>query len=61
MSHNYKNFMGQNIDNEISNLKNELSKANKIIEQQKITINDLQNKINNYNIQIIKTLLIKKA
>ena len=53
--------MGQNIDNEISNLKNELSKANKIIEQQKITINDLQNKINNYNIQIIKTLLIEKA
>ena len=44
--------MGQNIDNEISNLKNELSKANKIIEQQKLTINDLKNKINNYNIQI---------
>ena len=44
--------MGQNIDNEISNLKNELSKANKIIEQQKLTIKDLQNQINNYNIQI---------
>ena len=44
--------MGQNIDNEISNLKNELSKAIKIIEQQKLTVNDLQNKINNYNITI---------
>ena len=33
--------------NEINNLKNELSKANKIIEQQKLTINELQNKLNN--------------
>ena len=33
--------------NEINNLKNELTKAKKIIEQQKLTINDLQNKLNN--------------
>ena len=32
---------------EINNLKNELSKANKIIEQQKLTINELKNKLNN--------------
>ena len=31
------------------NLKNELDKANKIIEQQKITINNLQNQLNNIN------------
>ena len=31
------------------NLKNELNKANKIIEQQKITINNLQNQLNNLN------------
>ena len=31
------------------NLKNELDKANKIIEQQKITINILQNQLNNIN------------
>ena len=34
--------------NEVDNLRNELSKANKIIEQQKITINDLQNRLNTY-------------
>ena len=33
--------------NVINSLKNELYKANKIIEQQKLTINDLQNKLNN--------------
>ena len=38
--------------NEINNLKNELSKANKIIEQQKLTINELQNKLNIYNTTI---------
>ena len=37
---------------EINNLKNELIKANKIIEQQKSTINELQNKLNNYNTNI---------
>ena len=37
---------------EINNLKNELIKANKVIEQQKSTINELQNKLNNYNINI---------
>ena len=39
-------------NNEINNLKNELSKAQKIIEQQNITIQDLQNKLNNYNTKI---------
>ena len=39
-------------NNEIKILKNELSKANKIIEQQKSTIIDLQNKLNNYNTTI---------
>ena len=33
-------------------MKNELSKANKIIEQQKLTINELQSKLNNYNTTI---------
>ena len=41
--------------NEINNLKNELSKAKKIIEQQKLTINELQNKLNN-NTNIINNL-----
>ena len=41
--------------NEINNLKNELTKAKKIIEQQKLTINDLQNKLNN-NATIINNL-----
>ena len=40
---------------EINNLKNELNKAKKIIEQQKLTINDLQNKLNN-NTTIINNL-----
>ena len=38
--------------NEIINLKNELNKANKIIKQQKLTINELQNQLNNYNLNI---------
>ena len=44
--------MGNNFntkDNEIKELKNQLIKANKIIEQQKSTINELQNKLNSYN------------
>ena len=41
--------------NEINNLKNELTKAKKIIEQQKLTINELQNKLNN-NTTIINNL-----
>ena len=48
---NQSNNINQN-NNEINNLKNELSKANKIIEQQKSTINDLQNKLNNHNTTI---------
>ena len=36
--------MGNNF--EIIELKNQLNKANKIIEQQKSTINELQNKLN---------------
>ena len=46
MNQNYNQIQN---NNEINKLKNELSKANKIIEQQKSTINDLQNKLNNYN------------
>ena len=30
-------------------MKNELAKANKVIEQQNLTINELQNKLNNFN------------
>ena len=43
--------MGNNLNNsdEINNLKNELAKANKIIEQQKLTINNLQSKLSEYN------------
>ena len=41
--------------NEINNLKNELSKAKKIIEQQKLTIDELQNKLN-INTNIINNL-----
>ena len=49
---NNNNMNNQNIsnqkskDNEIMELKNKLIKANKIIEQQKSTINELQNKLN---------------
>ena len=41
-------------DNEILYLKNELNKANKIIENQKSKINDLQNQLNNLNNMINK-------
>ena len=47
------NYSSQSIkisnSNEINKLKSELSKANKIIEEQKITINELQNKLDSYN------------
>ena len=66
-SNNYQDFIGNyNINNnEINNLKNELSKANKIIEQQKSIINDLQNKLkkcNNYEIQInnLNNIIVQK-
>ena len=36
-------------DKEINDLKNELNKSKKIIEQQKLTIEDLQNKLKNQN------------
>ena len=42
------------------NLKNELDKANKIIEQQKITINNLQNQLNNKNIKSYKNIINQK-
>ena len=48
MGNNNQNTLASN-NNEINNLKNELTKARKIIEQQKLTINDLQNKLNNSN------------
>ena len=47
MGNNNQNALTSN-NNEINNLKNELTKARKIIEQQKLTINELQNKLNNY-------------
>ena len=55
---NNNNMNNQNIsnqiskDNEIMELKNQLIKANIIIEQQKSTINELQNKLNSYNTNI---------
>ena len=48
MGNNNQNTLASN-NNEINNLQNELTKARKIIEQQKLTINDLQNKLNNSN------------
>ena len=48
MGNNNQNTLTSN-NNEINNLKNELTKARKIIEQQKLTINELQNKLNNSN------------
>ena len=49
MGNNNQNIIQSNNNDEINKLKNELTKANKIIEQQKLTINELQNKLNNYN------------
>ena len=57
-NNNNMNINNQNIsnqkskDNEIMELKNQLNKANKIIEKQKSTINELQNKLNSYNTNI---------
>ena len=45
-------------NNEIIKLKNELNKANLIIEQQKLIINELQNKLVNYS-KIINNYKIK--
>ena len=44
MGNNYNNSQ-----NEINNLKSELSKANKIINEQKLKIQELQTLLNNYN------------
>ena len=53
-NNNINNSINNNSSqNEINNLKNELIKANKIIEQQKLIINDLKNKLNNNNYQNI--------
>ena len=53
MNMNNQNISNQNSkDNKIKELKNQLIKANKIIEQQKSTINELQNKLNSYNTNI---------
>ena len=49
MGNNNLNILASNNNDEINKLKNELTKANKVIEQQKLTINELQNKLNNYN------------
>ena len=53
MGNNNQNIIQSNNNDEINKLKNELTKANKVIEQQKLTINELQNKLNNYNNIII--------
>ena len=48
--------MGNNFNNsqnEINNIKSELSKANKIINNQKLKIQELENKLNTYNNTII--------
>ena len=49
MGNNNQNILQSNYNDEINKLKDELVKANKVIEQQKLTINELQNKLNNYN------------
>ena len=49
MGNDNQKILQSNNNNEINNLKNELIKAKKIIEQQNSTINELQNKLNNYN------------
>ena len=49
MGNNNQNILQSNNNDEINKLKNELAKANKIIEQQKLTISELQNYLNNYN------------
>ena len=77
-STNFKDFLGNNYlnnltqtnnnelkDKEINELKNELNKYKKIVEQQKITIEDLKNKLNNKNndnniIQSLKNIINQK-
>ena len=49
MENNNKKILQSNNNNEINNLNNELIKAKKIIEQQKLTINELENKLKNIN------------
>ena len=49
MLNNSNKCVTNNLNKEIEDLKNKLIKANKIIEQQKLTITELQNKLNNYN------------
>ena len=49
MGNNNKKIVQSNNNNEINNLNNELIKAKKIIEQQKLTINELENKLKNIN------------
>ena len=59
MGNNNQNTLASN-NNEINNLKNELTKARKIIEQQKLTINDLQNNNLNNEINNYKNIISKK-
>ena len=49
MGNNNQNMLLSNNNDEINKLKNELTKANKVIEQQKLTIKESQNKLNNYD------------
>ena len=62
MGNNNINNSSYSSQNEINKLKNELIKANKIIEQQKLIINDLQNKLNNNttNINNYQNIIIQK-
>ena len=59
-----ENINYQNKDTEILNLKKELNDAKKVIEQQKITISNLQYKLNNLysisNIQLYENIMNKK-
>ena len=61
MGNNNINNSSYSSQNEINKLKNELIKANKIIEQQKLIINDLQNKLTNTNnINNYQNIIIQK-
>ena len=53
---NISNFNNKSKNEEINKLKNDLIKANKIIEQQNKKIKDLENQLNNNNNNIIKSL-----
>ena len=53
MGNNYNNSQ-----NEINNLKSELSKANKIINEQKLKIQELQTQLNTYKINYYQIIIV---